>query len=241
MPLPTPHANESKDDFIGRCMEMLAGEFPNAKQRAAICLKQWNGRSAEPDEERRYLPIADLRVVTGEGLKPLLRGYAIVFNALSEPIMFFREKVAPEFVDRTFEEAIDVRALVDHDSAKVLARLSARTLTLKKDAKGLLVEIDPPDTSYARDLIESVRRRDVTGMSFSFRTLKDMWDETKDPPERTLLDGRIREVSPVTFPAYPATEVDVARRSLEVFRERSGYRPSVDILERRLRQAVSDR
>jgi HK97 family phage prohead protease len=191
---------------------------------------------AKDDTELRYLAVADLRVVNGEGLRPALRGHAIVFNALSEPLLFFREKIAPEAVDRTFEEAIDVRALVDHDAAKILGRVSARTLTLKKDPQGLLVEIDPPDTSYARDVIESVRRRDLTGMSFAFRTLKDLWDETTDPPERTVLDMRIREVSIVTWPAYPATDVQVAQRALEAFRRAQATPgPSLRMLENRLR------
>src|SRR5262245_55155060 len=167
------------------------------------------------DSERRYVTTADLRVVTGEGMKTKLRGHAIVFDSLSEPLMFFREKISPEAVDRTFTEAIDVRALVDHDPAKILGRLTARTLTMQKDKRGLLVEIDPPDTTYSRDVIESVRRGDITGMSFAFRGLKDQWDETTDPPTRTVLDMRVHEVSVVTFPAYPATDVSAAQRSLD--------------------------
>src|SRR6185295_11677882 len=100
-----------------------------------------------------------------------------------------------------------------------MGRLSARTLVMKKDQEGLRVEIDPPDTTYSRDAMESIKRGDLTGMSFAFRTLKDQWDENTDPPTRTVLDMRISEVSLVTFPAYPATDVDVAQRSLNAFRK----------------------
>ena len=176
--------------------------------------------------ERRYVA-SDLRVVNGEGLRQKFVGHAVVFNSLSEDLMFFREQIAPEAVDRTFDERLDVRALIDHDPAKLMGRLTARTLKLSKDQRGLLVEIDPPDTSYSRDVLESVRRGDLTGMSFAFRTLKDQWDETTDPPTRTVLDMRIHEVSLVTFPAYPATDVDVAQRSLHAFRASQVYYPSL--------------
>jgi hypothetical protein len=139
-----------------------------------------------------------------------------VFNRLSENLGFFREQIAPDAVTRTLKDQVDLRALVDHDSARILGRISAGTLRAESDANGLLVEIDPPDTTSGQDIVESIRRRDVTGMSFSFRALKDMWDETTDPPTRTVLDMLVREVSVVTFPAYPQTEV--AMRSLDAYR-----------------------
>ena len=184
------------------------------------------------DVEQRFVAAADLRIITGEGMKTKLRGHALVFNSLSENLGFFREMIAPEAVDRTFSENIDVRALVDHDPAKILGRLTAHTLTMAKDKRGLSVEIDPPDTSYSRDVIESVRRGDITGMSFAFRGLKDQWDETTDPPTRTVLDMRVHEVSIVTFPAYPATDVAAAQRSLE--QHRADMRGSLDLYKRKL-------
>jgi phage head maturation protease len=44
-------------------------------------------------------------------------------------------------------------------------------------------------------------------MSFSFRALKDHMDFGTEPPTRTVLDMLVREVSPVSFPAYPQTEL----------------------------------
>lgn len=164
------------------------------------------------DIEIRTCPVGDLRV-EARGVSRVIRGYAIVFNRLSENLLFFREQIDPAAVDRTLKEKIDLRALVDHDHARILGRLSAGTLRVEKDGHGLQVEIDPPETTSGQDIMESIRRRDVTGMSFAFRTLKDLWDETTDPPTRTVLDMEVREVSVVTFPAYPQTEV--ALRSLQ--------------------------
>jgi HK97 family phage prohead protease len=149
-------------------------------------------------------------------------GYAIVFNVKSEDLGGFREIIMPEAVARTLREGLDVRALVDHDSSKVIGRTSAGTLALTVDRHGLKVSIDPPKTSIARDLVESVRRGDISGMSFSFRTLDDQWRMEDGLPIREVTDMRIREVSVVTFPAYSATEIsartEAALRSLSAFR-----------------------
>jgi len=41
MPLPTPGSNESKDQFMQRCMDETSGEFPDEEQRRAVCETQW--------------------------------------------------------------------------------------------------------------------------------------------------------------------------------------------------------
>ena len=44
-----------------------------------------------------------------------------------------------------------------------------------KDARGLAFTLDPANTTAGRDAFELVRRGDVTGASFGFKTLKDAW------------------------------------------------------------------
>jgi len=172
--------------------------------------------SARSNEfERRVLPetrveIADRRI----------RGTAIVFNSLSVDLGGFREIIKPEAVDRTLREGLDVRALVDHDSAKVLGRTKSGTLTLRKTARGLVIENDPPNTTYAKDLMESIERGDVSGMSFGFRVLTDEWRMEDGEAIRDVYDMTISEVSVVTFPAYAAT--DVAMRSFREFQKSHG-------------------
>jgi len=145
-----------------------------------------------------------------------IKGYAIVFNSLSVDLGGFREIIMPSAVDRTLSEAMDVRALVDHDSSKVIGRTRAGTLSLRKDKSGLRVDIDPADTTTGRDILELVRRGDITGMSFAFRTLTDEWRMEDGEAIREVHDMTISEVSIVTFPAYQDTSVEVQARSLEV-------------------------
>ena len=155
-----------------------------------------------PRTERRAVPAAS---TTGA----VLRGLAIPFNSLSVPISGFRERIRPAAIRRTFDEQIDVRAFAQHDPALVLGRLSTRTLGLHVDAVGLHVTITPPDTTYARDLVEVVKRGDVSNMSFGFAVLVDEWEMLAGTPVRNVTDMRVIEVSPVSLASYSSTLITV--------------------------------
>jgi HK97 family phage prohead protease len=125
-----------------------------------------------------------------------IRGYGVVFNALSVDLGGFREIIAPEAIDRTLNEGLDVRALVDHDSSKVIGRTRSGTLRLRKDSRGLHIEVEPDEEiSYARDIMRAVARGDVSGMSFGFRVVDDSWNYDDKVPVRTVTDMRVSEVS----------------------------------------------
>jgi uncharacterized protein len=171
---------------------------------------------------------AEFRVARESG-SPVIEGYAIVFNSLSEDLGGFREVIAPAAVDRALAEDHDVRALIDHDSTLILGRSKSGTLRMVKDSHGLRVQITPPDTSYARDLLAVIERGDVSGMSFGFMTPEggDTWARSENGTAiRTVNDLYLRDVSVVTYPAYPATEV--ARRSLEAFEKASEREADVE-------------
>ena len=46
MPLPTKQPEEEKNAFTSRCMsdDMMKKEFPDSKQRVAVCLSQYKRR-----------------------------------------------------------------------------------------------------------------------------------------------------------------------------------------------------
>ena len=172
--------------------------------------------------ERRTFETIDLQVRSVDGQPPTIHGYAAVFDAWSEPMLgqngrMFRERILPTAFDRTLSAGTDVHALWNHNSDLPLGRTRNGTLTIVRDAVGLRVSIVPPDTSWGRDAVESIRRGDVTGMSFAFQVSGrgHEWLRGENGlAEHVLIDADLYEVSPVAFPAYRATSVDV--RSIEV-------------------------
>jgi hypothetical protein len=168
--------------------------------------------------ERRTFVVQDLRA-SDEGEDPKISGYAAVFNSLSEDLGGFRERIKPGAFAKTIQEH-DIRALFNHDKNHVLGRNKAGTLKLSEDEVGLRIEIDPPDTQAARDLMTSIRRGDIDQMSFGFRTIRDDWEQVEEMILRTLIEVKLYDVSPVTFPAYPQTTVavrDQAERLIQEF------------------------
>ena len=78
--------------------------------------------------------------------------------------------------------------------------------------------MDLPNTTLGRDVAELLRRGDISGSSFGFRTISDEWSESDDGyPLRTLTEVALRDVGPVVFPAYTSTEASL--RSLADDRE----------------------
>jgi len=223
MPMPKPKTGESKDDFLGRCMgdDVMVEDYSDNDQRYTVCNDLWDKEKKKKKKsflEARSYPfeISEIREMTED--EPLkITGYAAVFNQLSDDLGGFREKIKRGFFKDVLDN--DVRALFNHDDNMVLARTKNNTLKLEEDNKGLKVEIIPNDTTYANDLVKLVRRGDVDQMSFQWVTEKDEWDSSDlNNVVRTLVKAQsLWDVSPVTFPAYPQTKVDV-RTSRQVYK-----------------------
>lgn len=184
--------------------------------------------------ERRAFTLDKIAITRADD-KPKIVGHAAVFNTETDIGGYFREKVAPG----AFRDAIgrdDVRALFNHDPNFVLGRNKSGTLRMAEDDVGLAVEIDPPDTQIARDLLVSMERGDISQMSFGFMVRKQEWEEDdKGVVTRTLIEVELFDVSPVTYPAYPTT--DVAVRSLADWRDMKTGKPNIALLRRRLQLA----
>jgi Escherichia/Staphylococcus phage prohead protease len=101
----------------------------------------------------------------------------------------------------------DVIARFEHGT--VLGRVSNHTLRLREDGHGLRYEIDLPDTTAGRDLLELIRRGDIRSSSFAFKAVREKWRDDKVGLLRELLDVRLIDVSPVVTPAYQQTSVKV--------------------------------
>ena len=162
--------------------------------------------------EIRALAGLELRA---DGEVKKLVGYAAVFNSMSEDLGGFREIVAPGAFKRSLKDRPDVFALADHDTSRRLGRTTNETLVLREDDRGLHVEIMLPDTQTGRDIHAEVRGGLIDAMSFGFSTRTDKWEKKEGATLRTLEDVDLFEVSVVAFPAYRATSIDLAKRSLD--------------------------
>lgn len=166
------------------------------------------------------LPLKEIRINESDG-GTCIEGHAAVFDSWSETlggIFPFKEKVRKG----AFAESIgrdDIRALFNHDPNYVLGRNRAGTLELVEDDIGLRVRITPPDTSWARDITTSIRRGDISQMSIGFIVEDDEWSSSDGIDTRELKKVRLFDVSPVTFPAYTATDVGVrAMQEYDVYK-----------------------
>ena len=230
MPLPKPKKDESKDDFVDRCMgnSNIKEEFEDNDERLAVCFglfKEENDKHkhkpkkkdkksmSEMKKEYRSFEVEEIRLQLREDDVPSIVGHAAVFNSLSEEMFGFREKIAPGAFRSAINQNQDVRALINHDSNFVLGRTKNGTLSLSEDTKGLKVQIEPPTTTFAADLLVSIERRDINQMSFGFQVLKESWELDGDQNIRTIEDVNLFDVSVVTFPAYPQTDVEVNLRT----------------------------
>jgi HK97 family phage prohead protease len=169
-------------------------------------------------EERRDLALAvagvQLRAAEDEQTARRFAGHAAVFNqrtAIGNPLTWgFYEEIAPGAFSKTLSEG-DARMLIDHDTRLVVSRVSADSLRLSQDKVGLAVDADLDERlSYVADLIVNLENKNITGMSFGFRTVKDDWEtvtvETSEGDMeaelRIIREVQLFEVSAVTFPAY---------------------------------------
>lgn len=170
--------------------------------------------SHDDSQVQQRTHMANFEVREDSNGQPVIRGYAAVFDAPTR-IGNFTEVIARGAFDEVMETA-DVRALFNHDPNMILARRHADgsgTLKLSTDSHGLAYEFTPGTQSYARDLVESMKRGDINASSFAFTIQDQEWSD--DHSKRTVQKvGMLLDIAPVTFPAYSQTEASL--RSTEV-------------------------
>lgn len=161
-------------------------------------------------------------IVTGEGQERdhkneesvglRVSGYAAVFGGESERMWGgVVETIARDAFDDVLASDPDVRFQAGHEGL-ALARTGNGSLELSTDDAGLrFVAHLNPAAQVARDLHALIDRGDVDQMSFGFTA---DWRELECEHENCTLEHveitKVRdlfEISAVTFPAYPQTEV----------------------------------
>lgn len=173
-------------------------------------------RTSPNGREQRVGITATLSLRKKGDAPPIVEGYGALFGhetVINTRSLRFREVIAPGAFGNSIAND-DIRVAFNHDANFIVGRTSAKTATVTENSTGLQYSAEPPDTAWARDMVTSIQRRDITGSSFQFEVLADddeEWDfaPMKDGqlPLRTIKRAKLFEVGPVAFPAYDTTTV----------------------------------
>ena len=152
-------------------------------------------------------------------------GYGSIYNSRSNDLGGFYEYIAEGAISEDVINSSDVRALINHNMDKILARSvnGNGTLKLSTDSKGLRYEFEIPDTTYGRDLKVNMANGNLNQSSFAFTVADDDWsndDEGNNIRTINKIDT-LYDISVVTYPAYSQAESDlvVAQRGLSSYKE----------------------
>lgn len=189
-------------------------------------------------DERETRPIAKLELRTDDEGRPVLEGYATVYDYPYE-VGGFTEVIARGAGAKTAKDG-DIRLLVNHDGVPLARSKGGQgTLKLESDDIGLRVSasLDPANPTAAA-VISALQRGDMDQMSFAFRAIDQDWDGDV----RTIREFKGFDVSVVTYPANPATVVKL--RSDDDKPEQTDAKPSAGRsleLARRQAEALKSR
>lgn len=162
--------------------------------------------------ERRDLGFDNAEFRFADGEKRTLEGYASIFGTPYD-LGSFDEVIDHGAFSRAISEGQDVRALIDHDTSKIIGRSKNGTLELTEDKRGLFTRIHLPDTQEAQDLATLVKDGYLDAMSFGFTVTEDRWEKKEGRNTRYISDVDLYDISVVAFPANK--NVSLALRSLE--------------------------
>lgn len=160
--------------------------------------------------DREYRSM-EIRILPDEEKSYKVEGYASTFDPyiiFSMDGVDYKEQIKPEAFDNA--DLSDVVFRLEHEG-RVYARTSAGTVELWHDEHGLGIRADLSRTESARGVYEDIAAGNYPQMSFAFSVAEDGYD--KDTHTRTIYRiKKVFDVSPVSFPANPGTELSVSTR-----------------------------
>ena len=149
----------------------------------------------------------------------LIEGYALVFDTDSDNISGFTERIDRNALQDVIEKS-DVFCLLDHNKERgVLARCKYGngSMVLEIDERGLKYTFEAPNTALGEEVLEGIRRGDISTSSFSFTVAQDKWEKRSDGVYLRTIEkiDRLFDVSPVYQAAYDSTSVKIDSRGLD--------------------------
>lgn len=167
-----------------------------------------------------------------DGGGKVLEGHFAVFNQPYRVYGRWEETIAPGAFSNWLRSGKDVKVLWNHNPDIVLGSTLNGTATLREDATGLWGSVDINEAD--QDAVSAharVDRRDVRGCSFGFNIVRqEEWWDDDDVYHTRILEVELFEVSPCTFPAYPATDISA--------RAAADQQTAADILSKKWRERM---
>lgn len=194
------------------------------------------------EKEIRLLGGSELRA-GGDSRK--IEGRSIVFNSLSQDFGGWKEKISPDAISDEIINASDILFLLNHsDSRGILGRKRKGSGSLSTEIRedGVYFSFDAPQTSLGDELLEYLRRGDITQCSFAFTVDDDDWKEQEDGTYiRTIKKfHKIYDMSAVYTPAYTDTEVKCARFAEIKAQEAEEAKRKMEEMERQKEQELNN-
>ena len=166
------------------------------------------------EREYRSMELRLLPDVEGEEKRYMVEGYASTFDPyvlLTMDGIDYKEQIDPTAFDEA--DLTDVVFRIDHQG-RVYARTSAGTVELWHDEHGLGTRTDLSRTATAREIFDEIKAGNYPKMSFAFVVAENGDEYDKKTHTRTIHKiAKVFDVSPVSFPANPGTELSVSTRS----------------------------
>lgn len=164
--------------------------------------------------EREYRSFAQIiqRDLDDDNRKYMVEGYASTFEPYTlwttEDGVEIKEQIEPDAFNET--DFSDVVFRIDHEGP-VFARTSNDLIDLSVDDHGLKSIIDLSKTEKARGVFEDIEAGMYPQMSFAFTVEREAWDRETHTRHIEKI-GKLYDVSAVSFPANPGTEIGVSLR-----------------------------
>ena len=147
-----------------------------------------------------------------ENKQYIVEGYASTFDPYTlwttEDGVEIKEQISPDAFEET--DVSDVVFRIDHEGP-VFARTSNGLVSLEVDEHGLKTRIDLSKTEKARGIFEDIEAGMYPQMSFAFTVEREAWDRETHTRHVEKI-GKLYDVSAVSFPANPGTEIGVSLR-----------------------------
>ncbi len=164
--------------------------------------------------EREYRSFAQIiqRDRDDDNKKYMVEGYASTFEPYTlwttEDGVEIKEQISPDAFNET--DFSDVVFRIDHEGP-VFARTSNDLIDLSVDDHGLKSIIDLSKTEKARGVFEDIEAGMYPQMRFAFTVEREAWDRENHTRHIEKI-GKLYDVSAVSFPANPGTEIGVSLR-----------------------------